>query len=372
MNSSEIIDRLRLVIPTVTSDFGDNISVQSITASGATATVSATGHGAIEGGKVSIFGADAPVQIDVATFLRAGTSATFKTLQDHDLTLSQRDKNLGGKKITISGANETEFNGEFYLSSIPNRREIVITVLDSGSTSMTGSALVENANGDLFNGLFTVFDVNSGGFSYTLPRTYSLPAVGNIVASSNINIFATLDINNYLTENYDIQHKAFSHLVVMLGDVTRSKNKNEVSDAPDSASGNTAYFPKVVQQFAVYIIQKVHSLREGGAVERDKVEDVYIPALFKALDRAHLQTGFTNSIQKAVFNDHGKFSLSSKNGKTVYVHEVVFSLVVDISDEDSAMEDLSVAMRDVDYTFSSNVGTGLALASVDIDEVPIG
>ena len=114
MIAQDIVDKLAANIPLYTSGFSSSIVAISIIPTGTTATaITAAAHGLIDQQTISIIDAEAPVEIDTATFLRTASTAQFSTLQDHDFTLSELDKINGGKTITISGATEAEFNGTF-------------------------------------------------------------------------------------------------------------------------------------------------------------------------------------------------------------------------------------------------------------------
>lgn len=375
MNGFDICEQLSKIVPSVTGGFSNSIGITSIVPTGNIALLtSVSAHGLSDGNIVSIVGAQAPVQIDTSSFLRTGSTAIFETLEDHDLTLSTRDVATGGKTITISGATESEFNGTFALASVLNRRKLAIAVDDSGSTTISGSPLVDDANGGIFNGTFVISNVTTTTFEYTLPITYTLPAfVGSAQVQTSLRILAVLDIAEYITEVYTKQTLGEDQLVVQLGDVTQSKNRNEQSDADDSSTGQYSYTPTVIQPFSVYILQNTTD-QVAGAAARDKVETEYVPAIFKSVLLSKFDTGFTYSQHRATFVSHGVFAYSSESEgqrKALYVHEVTFQMLANLDrDNDTAGSDDTVAMRDVDYTLTTDSGTGVEelTADVDLDE----
>lgn len=371
MKAIDVVNRIANTLPAYTTSFSNVVNITSITVSGTDATVTtSSAHGVVDGDKVTITGAEAPVQI--ASLTRTGTQAQIVTSQDHDLTLSERDK-VKGKTVTISGATESQFNGTFNLLNVKNRREITIAVSNSGATTATGSPLLVNANGAIFNGLVTASNVTATTLKYTLPVSYTLPAAGTPKLHASIRIAAVLDINQYLKDMYTKQLAGIDHIIVQLGDVTRNKNANETTDAFDSTTGEYSYTPKLIQQFAIYIIQTMTGI-EGGAAARDKVESVYVPAIFKAVERAKFDTGFTYSQYRATCTGHGVFGYDAEisKGKALYIHEMTFQIVATIDkDADTAAPDYNVAMRDVGYTMKTDLGTGVLLADVDLDQVPL-
>lgn len=374
MKALDVCNQLAKFIPRFTDGFSESIDITSITPTGDTAlVVTASPHGLSNGDNTAIIFADAPVEIDTSTFLRVVSTATFETLQDHDLTLSERDKAAGGKTITISGATETEFNGTFQLLSVLNRRKLVIAVTDAGPTTISGSPIVEDANGGVFNGLFTVANVTATKFEYTLPISYPLPAaVTNAKAQTELRIATVLDVNQFIDDIYTKELVNDDLLIVQLGDVSQSKKRNEESDASDSSSAEYSYTPILIQTFSIYIFMNVTEEVEPSAL-RDKVESEYVPAIYRSVLRAKFDTGFTFSQHRTTFTGHGVFAFGNNDkGKALYVHEISFEqlAILDKVADTVGPED-NVAMRDVSFTLPTSLGTGVLTASVDLDEEPI-
>lgn len=374
MRAQDVVDKLSALIPLHTAGFSNSVGVTSITVAGTTATATTdVAHGLVEGQNVAILGAEAPVQIDTATFLRTGSTAVFETLQDHDLTLSERDKAAGGKTITLSGAVEAEFTGTFQLAQIVNRRKIIIAVTDSGPTTISGSPIIEDANGGVFNGLFPAANVTPTTFDYTLPVAYPLDAVvGGASVQVSIRILSVLDIEQYLQDVYTSKSLTKDVLVVQLGDVTQSKKRNEESDAASSTAGEYSFTPLLIQPFAVYVIMNVTD-DLTGAQARDKVESEYVPAIFHSVLRAKFDTGFSYDQYRATFTGHGVFAYSDITGKNkaIYAHEVTFEQLAQLTRVDTVGPDDNVAMRDVDYALTTDLGTGTLDAAINLDEEPI-
>lgn len=373
MRALDIVDQLAKRVPLFTSGFSETVGLTSITVAGTVATATtAAAHNIAEGENVAILGADAPVQIDTGTFLRTGTFAVFETIQAHDITLSQRDKDAGGKTLTISGATEPEFNGTFQISSVPNRNKLIINVADAGPTTISGSPIVENANGEVFNGLVPAYNVTANTFDYDLPYAYPLNAViSSASVQTSIRIASAVDIDQFVTDIYTKQNLGDDMLIVQLGDVVASKKRNEESDASASTSGEYSYTPILLQPFAIYVIMNVTDQLDGAAA-RDKVESEYIPAIFKSVLRAKFATGFTYDQFRATFTGHGTIAYSSpgSKGKALYVHEITFEQLITLTKVDMAPIDENVAMRDIDYTINTNLGTGSLSASINLDDEP--
>jgi len=373
MQASDIVEKLSARMPLYTEAFSESVVASSIVPTGSTAlATTASPHGLVEGQAVAVIGADAPVEIDKASFLRVTTFATFETLQDHDLTLSARDKVAGGKTITLSGATESEFNGTFNLVDVINRRKLIITVVDSGPTTISGAPIFEDANGGIFNGIFSATNITASTFEYTLPISYPLPASGLPVVQISIRVLSVIDVDQYLRDAYTKQLIGDDHLVVTLGDVSQSKDRNETTDASMSTAGQRAFQPTIIQTFAVYIITNT-TQELSASVARDNVESVIIPAIFKSILREEFDCGFSTSQFRATFTGHGVYAYSDELGKNkaIYVHEVAFEQLAKLYESDVVGPVDNVAMRDVSFTISSNIGTEIMTADIDLDQEPI-
>lgn len=374
MKAIDIVNRLAQIIPQHTNAFSESLTIDSITVVGTTATATtSSAHNLVNGQVVSIDGVDAPVEIDTGAFLRTGTTATFETLQDHDLTLSLRDIADGGKTITISGATEAEFNGTFALVKVHNRRKLSINVADSGPTTISGAPLVDNANGNIFNGVYAVSNVTATTFDYMIAQAYPLDAVvTNASAQVSIRIISVLDVQQYLTDAYTAQALDDDLLVVQLGDVVQSKKRNEQTDAGSTTLGEYSFTPTLIQQFAVYVVMNVTD-DLTGATARDIVESEYVPAICKAVLRANFDTGFTYSQYRATLTGHGVLAYldAGDKNKAIYVHELTFEQLVQLTKADMAAPVEDVAMRDVALTLSTSLGTTTLSADIDLDEEPL-
>lgn len=374
MKAIDICKQLGSILPRLTDGFSNTIDIESITVSGTTATcTTALPHKLKDKDTVAITGAEAPVQIDTSSFTRVGSSATFNTLQDHDFTLSERDKINGGKTLTISGATEEEFNGEFQIARVVNRRELIISVQDSGATSISGAPLVNNANGGLFNGLQTVKNSQPRSFEYTLEKEYPLSAiVDNAKLQTSLRIYPVLDVEQFISDVYTKQGLGDDILAVQLGDVVNSKSRSELTDASTSAVGEYSFTPTLIQPFAIYVIMNITDQLTGSEA-RDKVEGEYIPAIFRSVLRAKFDTGFTYNQYKATFTGHGVFGFASTElNKAVYIHEIAFEQLATIDKvADTYQSEDNVAFRDVAFTLATDLGDTTMTPTVDLDEEPI-
>lgn len=375
MLAKDIAAKLSATLPLYTNAFSDSVNVVSITTVGSVATVTTdVVHNIVDDQYVAVLNALAPVQVDTAAFLKVGSVVTLETLQDHDLTLSERDK-VKGKMITIANANEAEYNASFVLLRVINRRKIQIAVDDSYSATISGSPVITNANLNIFNGWVKAYNTTVTTFDYDLPLAFNLDAyVADATIQAYTRVLRVLNINQYLQDVYTRKLINDDVIAVQLGDVSLSKDRDEQSDASSSNSGQFKFNPLLIQTFAVYIIQNVtNSLTAAEA--RDKVEEEYIPAIFKSLLLHSFKSQFSYTTHRCTFVNHGVYAYSepAAQGKALYVHEVNFEQLIQITKNDASDQSLSRAMRDIDITITSAVGNELEKleANINLDEEPL-
>jgi len=222
---------------TPVATLGPNQSVTSIDRTATTtATVTVPSHGFVTGQVVYISGAGQPeyngsfviavVNSNTFTYTptswpsksvtdlrRSGTTATATTAVDHGFT--------NGKKVYVSGADQSQYNGLVTISVGADPKKFTYTVSSSAPTPATGTisatpsatgtiyaqaygisrsgstAIVELpnhgfANGDWiaisgadqveYNGVFSISSVTTNTFKYTISGTPASPATGTLSA----------------------------------------------------------------------------------------------------------------------------------------------------------------------------------------------
>ncbi len=370
MRGSDIVTQLALLLPQLTDEFTNEISVNTLVRSGTVVTANCDEeHGLSPGDAVVIVGSVVPIPISSLT--RSGTTGTLVTTTDHDRTL-----NLGSTVATnldtdveISGAVEAEFNGTFPIIQVTNRRGITFTMPDSGATDATGSPVLENSESQLrdYNSAYSVLEVPSS-VSFTFTQTVtSLPnPIGTIVARSKARVSSGVSITR-LVASYTEKAVNELWLFVVLEDAVASKSRSIRSDAVDNLQRGSEFRQQVVQPFTIYIFVPATSFI-GGQEARDLAEDLFRPIcrslLFSKFDSG-LFVGKQGPVQ---FVSHGVFDYNT----AVYVHAYGFQQVADLVFDDTIGPDLDVAFRDMDLTFDPNLGgTTKLTATIDLDDVPL-
>ena len=364
MKCEDIIKQLQAVLPSVTDLFTENFSANSITYVGGVVTVvTAAPHGLSTNDFANIVGTTNPIASTSAD--RSGTVITIVTDTDHDLTLSAIDIKNGGKTVTMSGANEAEFNGEFNLLEVKNRRTFDIETIDAGPLSATGSPVSQDISVlPGFNGRHQVTVIDATTFTYPISATLFASAGGTPVVKPDARISGSVTFD-IAEDAYTKQGENDLWAFVVLGDVIASKNRDIQSDLTDTAKRVTGWRQRVGQPFTVYVFTPSVKERAGRSA-RDLMEDVSV-ALFRSLLGAKFNTGYYASNQYVTtFINHGFTAYTS----AYYVHEFNFEVAADITFEDTVGYEFDTAFRDIELSITPDFGTheNPATANIDLDE----
>jgi len=361
MKASDIIKQLQIVLPTVTNAFSTVLNIVSVTPAGTTATATTVeDHGLSIGDVVNISGTLAPVVVSSIT--RVGEVATATTATPHDITEGVFNT------VTLSGSNESEFNGTFPLLSANNRETFEFSVADSGATSATGAPLLEDPPGVFgYNGLVTITSVPGlKTFTYELPVALTEPAVGNGIVSTNIQITGAINLERAV-EMYTKQTTTDALWAFVVLDTTvASKDRNTRNDAVTSAAPGSDRRQQLFQTFSVFVFNPTPdelSAREA----RDDMEDV-MTYLFKALLYWQAPSELSASNGMGVVFDSHQFAAYNT---AFYVHEFQFQILADVTEDDTVEPAFNVAFRDIDLTMNTSLGTEQLTASIDLDDEPI-
>ncbi len=360
MKCIDIVQQLAALLPSITDKFTTNFNVTSLTRSSTTVTcVTSVAHGLTVGQQINIVGAQTPLTIVALT--RSGLVGTLVTDNNHDMTEGF------SKNVELSGSAEPEFNGTFTLLTAPNRKTITFTMLNSGPTIATGAPLLLNGSSELqsYGGLHNITVVpDATSFEYEITNTslYS-PASGVISARTNPRVAGAAQIERAALA-YTKQSLGQLWIFVVLGSVFASKSRDIESDAVDNLQFGTHYRQQVVQPFSVYVLIPAKTTI-AGRESRDEAEEIF-PLLCRALLFSKLDSQlFAGAQNPIIFSDHNLFAYDS----ATYVHVYNFQSVADIYFEDTVGYAVDVAFRDVDLTINLDVGTGVATAKIDLDDI---
>lgn len=361
MKAEAIIKQLYITLPNLTDYFSDSLNVVSISRSGNTVTVvTSEPHNLTTGNYVTISGAKTPTLI--TTLTRNANIVTATTNIDHDLT----EKFF--KTVEIIGADQAEYNGTFELLRVLNRLTFTFKINTTPISPATGSEILLLTGGlGTYNGRFEVTIINTTTFTYQITTTpYPYPK-GNIKVKKNIRISGAVSIDRAI-EGYTKQDPNKMWAFVVLDDTQVNKDRFIRSDAVGTRAPGVDFRTRLIKNFSVYIIvPATNSI--SGRYERDLMEEIEV-VIYKSLLGVQFPSLFTEETWSMITPiGHGFFDYI----KAYYVHRFQFQGTFDILYQDTAINPITRAFRDLsinyfDYPEGTRV---IAEAEINLDDEPL-
>jgi hypothetical protein len=357
--AADIVAQLQSVLVNVTDLFNQEFTVTSLTNSGGlvTATTSAP-HGLATGDYIYIKGAVAPVP--VATLTQTGNVASGNTYPyDHDLTLGYQEN------VSISGADQSEYNGENQLLAVPNRYEFSYQISgDPVSPATTSTVILLNDGKERgYNGNFQITVTSPTTFTYPITGTVYSPAQGTIKLVTKMRISSAAKIETVL-DAYSKQSTNDLWAFVVLEDTDIGKDRMFLTDAKYNYQRSSEFRQREIQPFSVYVF--VNTTQQKAAAEaRDLMEDVRV-YLYRSLIGVPFENGLNNPQTFCSYTTgHGFYTYVN----AYYVHRFQFEINNDITFEDTVPEPYNVAFRDINLIIN-NSPDELVTADVNLDVEP--
>ncbi len=365
MEAQEIIEQLQAFVPQLSDAFTDNVDVASVTRNGTVLTIQCGSvHEAEVNDIVSLTGAVTP--LDVASIDRVLTLLTVVTTLPHDITYNAEVEDP--PTFTIEGANESEFNVTHTVKQVVNRNTLTVTVVDSGSTSGTGTmTLLGGANH--FQGYNLPYKIQSilspTSFTVNHPQTAALNPVGVIKARIGPRISGGVSIDRMIAA-YTEQKSGEYWLQVVLEDVDASRDLKSRGDGVVDRAGVVNRTQKIQNPFSVFLF--VPAADDLSAREARDIAQRFFRTMSRSLVGHRFDSGLADTEQGAVgFHSHGFQDYTP----AVYVHRYSFLQMVDLTFEDTVGAPKSVAFRNMSLTLTPSTGEAtISTTNIDLDDTP--
>lgn len=374
MKIADIINQLRGVIPKYTNYFSDVLSVSSVSATGGVATiVTSSAHGLIGGENIVL--KDVLTQTFINVMTQNGLVFTVTTTTDHDLTYGWPDHEY----VTLSGFNQTEWNGLFYLLSVPNRRTFTIRSSNVIPGGLQFPLLFPWVWND-FNGteclLENRIDGINGRYSVTVIDPVTIQITGDFEDGEYIggSITCAHRISGAVTEERAIEQYTNQPLddfwmFVVMTDANVSKDRETYSDATATKPNGNDMRMRLIDGFSLFIIANVtQDITAINALDVCR-HDIFLPIL-KSLNGVRFTSGLTYENDfKSIMTGHSVFGYD----RAVFVYRYDFELVMDLTNDDTVAPEDTRAFRDIDY-YQSIGGDDVELMTIlpiNLDEVPL-
>lgn len=367
MKTSDVILQLMATLPRYTDLFTEKIQIIGATKAGLVGTFETSeAHPFSVGSLVNVTGTRAPIEVS-EIISETATQVRIRTATDHDYTLNESIPSDQGQQVQITGAG---FNESYTLTSVPNR--LVLVLERVAQPALPGGTLyVQDQILNAWNGFFQVTAVPTPT-TFSVSLQYDLPAPNNFDDSfvyGGFRISGAVDIDVIL-DSYTAQLNDKLWAFVVLNDFTANKERNNPKDSFAVNGRQMDYRQTMIAPFSIYVFvpNKGDVLQKANArFARDLIEDVRRP-IFRSVLGINFETDLDCQGQDVVtYAGDGFFQY---NG-SYYVHQFNFEQNLDITFDDTAIEELDRAFRDI-KTIHENQFSDLTTyeALVNLDEDP--
>ena len=374
MRAEDIQNTLAEKLPLLVDDFSENVNITNIVLSSPDAETTSVSMTLASGVSNSLLGKGVLIRnvnrvLEIESFERTGTRAliTMADNNNHDLTLNSQTT------ITTKGASESEFNGTFTVSGIPNRRQIEVTIADSGATSASGTLrLIDGASFyQNVNGIQQISGVGGSSLTFFISNTI-LPADAELdwstLTQGSISVAARITATGFLSrfdDAYTKQLAGNAWAIVVMGDAVANKSKNQTIDSVDNQQSAQYFEQRLAEAVDVYVYYPTNNTLTSRSASdrcRELVRPICQSILMQSFDTL-LAAGKFNFLQ---ITGHGAEAYNS----AYYVHRYSFEQTQQMQFEDTiGYPSDDVAFRDINLTMSLNPGTGVNTldALIDLD-----
>lgn len=360
MKTADAIRLLKRIMPKYTNIFSDNLSVSNLQFLAGTVTCTTTSKHSLAIDD-DVFIKNAITTVDIVSITATDGIATATTTADHDLTFGYQDT------VTITGADQGEYNGEHKLIYVQNR--LVFSFQITGDpVQMTGSPKLHIIKDTGFNGLHKVADIiDDYKFTYYTSETLSNNAIGsNIIALKNLRITGDVTIERFL-QSYTMQELNNFYLVVANNTTTVSKDRTTTIDATNTSfAPNTEHLLYLIESFGIYVIAP-----SSDSITALDIRDFMVD-LLKILNKA-LLGGKLPSIGKyesnigITFTSHGMFTYDI----AYYIHVFNYEYTWYLTNDDGVDVSDNRAFRDFELAIKNSNNNNIAETLIDLDNIPL-
>ncbi len=361
MRAEDIVRQLAFSLPQRTGRFSDEVSIATIVHSGGgtISVTTSTDHGLSVGNLVNIVDVKAPNTITSLTAV--GNVATAATADPHDLTELPPGSTLSNT-VEITGATESEYNGELEIVSVPDRNTFSYRLLvDATVSPATGSpTLLQFFDRRGFNGRHIVTSVVSTTvFEYTLTSFIPLQdGVGGVIRMRH-RITRAESIES-AEATYSRQNNTELWCYAVLDNTESSKDRDISTDAGQEKATGLDARQRIIFNASLFVFFPATQSIRGGA-ERDDASSVIMADIISSIVGARLPTGLTEYTWSAVtYNGDNK----NEYVHAYYVHQYDLQQTVDITGCDRLPVSDTVALQQIDFSIFDEPSNILATGSV--------
>ena len=351
MKIRNIESQLRQILPIYNDYFTDKVDVSTYTATSNVATVvTSSAHSLSTGDIVSLRGVDFVNPITSLTQSNGTGTAVLQYVTDYTYPYNE--------EITITGANEAEFNDTFNIISIPNRNTITFQMTPSLTASATGSPVLYEENLRNYNGSFEIASTpTTTSFTFAITtEDFTAPAGITYYVLADTRITAEISDERIL-EAYTDQDVGDWWLFAVADDSNTSRNKNISTDYEFNFGNGDYYRQQTGESVTIYVVIPT----------QNKISPVDAQDICKNELKKHLILSLSGYFPVTLYNNlyDGLFYQSDSlytYDRSYYIHSYKFMTTVNLSPEDIYRPE-SIAIKQINV---DRIDTNRRTVSLDI------
>ncbi len=365
MKLSDIVKQLQNNLPLNTTLFSNTISVSNLTLAGTTVTATtATAHGLAVGNNVVINGATTPNPITSLT--QSNGLGRLVTNYNHDITKNTPFNKGDSTHITITGANESDYNGTFLIMNIPNSNVIEFSITETAPATATGLPVLEEDIRKFYNGRQVVTAVPSTTtFEYTITDIpLATTAGGTITVNTGARISGDKSLEHAIRAYTKQPHNALWGFAIFDGSEVSKQRVNQSDSLANFRAGNDLS-QRDINNFSFYVFIPSSQTNECPIDEVDTALEL-LPAILKSLHLAKFDTGLNDGNTNLAYI--GNNFAGEAEGDAFIIWQYRFQSEVWTGNTDGVDPDYATAFRHFEFTGTFEENTGEIITEGDLPD----
>lgn len=341
MKLSDLIIHIQKKLPLYTNYFSDTLEVEKLTSVNNTCTVvTKENHNFQEGDLFTLEGAKVANEIVSLTQYRG--LGTMITKYPHEVTKNFPLREGDSTHITISGANEEQYNGTFLIMNIPETNVIEFSIDDTAPFVATGNPEIKEDVYATYNGRQRVSSIiDEKTFSFLLPYIPQADrATGNIKINNGIRISGDFSIQNAM-KAYEEQGEYDLWGFVVLDGANVSKSKTNGTDAIAQFKKGIDSHLSLVQDVSFFVF--IPTANEYCWTDYSDICQELRKPILKTLHNANFESGaFDEDCYLSFIGDNPV----DTDGTAYAIYQYKFQTTINIHNEDGIEKEFSPRLKD--------------------------
>lgn len=353
MKLNDLVKLAQKKLPLYTDQFSSSIPVVSLTSTGNICTLSTgeVAHGLEVGEEFIVEGAKRENRI--VSLTQNHGLGRLVTEFAHQVTKNTPLRAGDSTHITITGANEEQFNGTFLIMDIPNSNVIEFDISSSAPTVASGNPILAEDTYSNYNGRQVVKTVEDD-FTITF-ETERVPdtanPIGDISIRNGVRISGEYSIDHCI-EAYEAVGTNELWGFCVLNGANVSKSRVNKSDAIATVEMGTDIRVELVQDFDFFII--IPTTSEYCWIDFVDLAQDLRKAVLKTFHRAKVESGVTDDDAYLAFVGDQPVDTTTK---AFMIYQYKFQTTINIQNLDGIEPEFTPAIREFEMHHKDNLGT---------------